>query len=153
MLNVVLYEPRIPQNTGNVIRMCANTGATLHLVEPLGFELDAARVKRAGLDYRDMAVVRVHPDLDHVRSALPESRWFATSSHATTSYAEIRYSRGDVVVFGPEPTGLPEEVMNGFPPQHLLRIPMMPGCRSLNLSNAAAVVTYEAWRQSDFAGS
>jgi tRNA (cytidine/uridine-2'-O-)-methyltransferase len=155
MFEVVLYQPRIPPNTGNVIRLCANTGSRLHLVGPLGFTLDEARVRRAGLDYREMAVVREHPDLASVRAVLPEPsrRWFATSARAERSVFDAELRAGDVFLFGPEPTGLPEPVLAGFPPGRRLRLPMLPGNRSLNLSNAVAVIVFEAWRQNGFAGA
>lgn len=154
MFDVVLFEPRIPPNTGNVIRLCANTGCHLHLVDPL-FALDEARVRRAGLDYHDLAVVTVHADLAAVRSALPEPerRWFATSARGGSAPSALELRSGDVFLFGPEPTGLPREVLAGFPDDRRLRLPMVPGNRSLNLSNAVAVVVYEAWRQNGFAGA
>lgn len=153
MFHVVLYQPRIPPNTGNVIRLCANTGSRLHLVEPLGFVLDEARVRRAGLDYHDMAVVTVHPSWPAVRRALADHRWFATTARAGGSPYEVPLLAGDVLLFGPEPTGLPEEVLAEFGPDRRLRLPMLPGNRSLNLSNAVAVTVYEAWRQNGFAGA
>ena len=154
MFDVVLFEPRIPPNTGNVIRLCANTGCHLHLVDPL-FALDEARVRRAGLDYHDLAVVTVHADLAAVRAALPEPgrRWFATSARGGTAPSALALRPGDVFLFGPEPTGLPEEVLAGFADDRRLRLPMVPGNRSLNLSNAVAVVVYEAWRQNGFVGA
>ena len=154
MFHVVLFEPRIPPNTGNVIRLCANTGCRLHLVDPL-FDLDEARVRRAGLDYHDLAVVTVHEDLAEVRAGLagPENRWFATSARRGGPPSEAELRPGDVFLFGPEPTGLPDEVLAGFPDERCLRLPMVPGNRSLNLSNAVAVVVYEAWRQNGFAGA
>lgn len=154
MFDVVLFEPRIPPNTGNVIRLCANTGCHLHLVDPL-FALDEARVRRAGLDYHDLAVVTVHADLAAARSALPEPerRWFATSARGGRAPSALELRTGDVFLFGPEPTGLPQEVLAGFPDDRRLRLPMVPGNRSLNLSNAVAVVVYEAWRQNGFAGA
>ncbi len=153
MFEVVLLEPRIPPNTGNVIRLCANTGARLHLVEPMGFVLDEARVRRAGLDYHDMAVVTVHADLAAARRALGERRWFATSARAGTAPHEVDLRPGDVFLFGPEPTGLAEGVLADFPAERRLRLPMLPGNRSLNLSNAVAVTVYEAWRQNGFTGA
>lgn len=153
MFEVVLFSPRIPPNTGNIIRLCANTGARLHLVEPLGFVLDEARVKRAGLDYHDMALVTRHPDLVAARSALADRRWFATTARGGQAPHRTALSAGDVFLFGPEPTGLPDEVLGQFPAECRLRLPMVPGNRSLNLSNAVAVVVYEAWRQNGFAGA
>ncbi len=153
MFDVVLFTPRIPPNTGNVIRLCANTGSRLHLVEPLGFVLDEARVRRAGLDYHDMAVVSVHPSLAAAREALSGRRWFATTARAGISPHEVALMPGDVFLFGPEPTGLPEDVLDTFAADRRLRLPMLPGNRSLNLSNAVAVTVYEAWRQNDFTGA
>ena len=153
MFDVVLLWPRIPPNTGNVIRLCANTGSRLHLVEPMGFTLDEARVRRAGLDYHDMAVVTVHPNLDAAHAALAGRRWFATTARGGTAPHERSLEAGDVFLFGPEPTGLPDEVLDRFDQAHRLRLPMLPGNRSLNLSNAVAVTVYEAWRQNGFAGA
>jgi tRNA (cytidine/uridine-2'-O-)-methyltransferase len=153
MFDVVLFSPRIPPNTGNVIRLCANTGARLHLVEPMAFTLDEAHVRRAGLDYRDMAVVTVHPSLDAAREALAGRRWFATTARGGVAPAHVALMPGDVFLFGPEPTGLPDDVLATFPPERRLRLPMLPGNRSLNLSNAVAVTVYEAWRQNGFAGA
>ena len=155
MFDIVLYEPRIPPNTGNVIRLCANTGCRLHLVEPLGFDLDEARLRRAGLDYHDMAVVTVHSSWSAVRQALPADRhrWFATTARAGQPPSGVDLSPGDVFVFGPEPSGLPAEILADVGQARLLRLPMLPGNRSLNLSNAVAVVVYEAWRQNGFAGA
>jgi tRNA (cytidine/uridine-2'-O-)-methyltransferase len=154
VFDVVLFEPRIPPNTGNVIRLCANTGCRLHLVDPL-FTLDEARVRRAGLDYHDMAVVTVHHGLAEVRAQLAEGdrRWFATTARGGRPPSELSLRPGDVFLFGPEPTGLPGEVLGAFPDERRLRLPMVPGNRSLNLSNAVAVVVYEAWRQNGFAGA
>jgi tRNA (cytidine/uridine-2'-O-)-methyltransferase len=153
MFDVVLFSPRIPPNTGNVIRLCANTGSRLHLVEPMGFVLDEARVRRAGLDYHDMAVVTVHPDLAAAREALAGRRWFATTARGGTAPHESQLRPGDVFLFGPEPTGLPDDILGTFGPERRLRVPMVPGNRSLNLSNAVAVIVYEAWRQNGFAGA
>jgi tRNA (cytidine/uridine-2'-O-)-methyltransferase len=155
MFDVVLFEPHIPPNTGNVIRLCANTGCRLHLVEPLGFVLDEARVRRAGVDYHEMAVVTVHRSWADLRSALPEPdrEWFATSARGGVRPTDAQLRPGDVLVFGPEPTGLPDVVLDEFAPDRRLRLPMLPGNRSLNLSNAVAVVVYEAWRQNGFAGA
>ena len=153
MFEVVLFSPRIPPNTGNAIRLCANTGARLHLVEPLGFTLDEAPLRRAGLDYHDLAVVTVHPDLDAAREALAGRRWFATTARGGRAPHEVALRPGDVFLFGPEPTGLPDEVLVEFDADRRLRLPMLPGNRSLNLSNAVAVTVYEAWRQNGFAGA
>ncbi len=152
MLSVVLYEPEIPPNTGNIIRLCANTGAGLHLVEPLGFELDEPRLKRAGLDYREFASVKTHASLDACLEALGEPRVFALSTRNSTRYDQALFREGDALLFGPETRGLPQEVLDGLPTEQRLRLPMREGNRSLNLSNAAAVVVYEAWRQLAFAG-
>lgn len=152
-LNIVLFEPEIPPNTGNVIRLCANTGACLHLVKPLGFRLDARAVRRSGLDYAELADVRVHDSLDACLAALgcgqPTGRpaWYALTTRGEISHDRIAYAFGDVVVFGPETRGLPGAVLEACPPQRRVRIPMRPQARSLNLSNAVAVVVYEAWRQ------
>ena len=152
MLHVVFFEPRIPGNTGNAIRLAAATGATLHLVEPLGFVMDEPRLKRAGLDYHDLAHVVVHPDLDAAMAALAPARVFAFTTHTSTRFTDVAYRDGDALLFGPEPTGLPEEVLAHPRITAQLRIPMLPGRRSMNLSNAAAVATYEAWRQLGFEG-
>jgi tRNA (cytidine/uridine-2'-O-)-methyltransferase len=152
MYHVVLYQPEIPPNTGNVIRLCANAGADLHLIEPLGFELDEARVRRAGLDYHELARVRCWPDLAACFEALAAPRWFAVSTRGRQRYDSVAYEAGDAFVFGPESRGLPTAVLERCPAGHVLRLPMVSGNRSLNLSNAVAVVVYEAWRQLDFAG-
>jgi tRNA (cytidine/uridine-2'-O-)-methyltransferase len=152
MFNVILYEPEIPPNTGNIIRLCANTGATLHLVEPLGFDLDEPKLKRAGLDYREFARIKVHSSLDRCLSRLGDGRTFAFSTRGKTSYASSSFRAGDAFLFGPETRGLPQEILERFPAEQRLRLPMQPGSRSLNLSNTAAVVVYEAWRQLAFAG-
>ena len=151
--HVVYYEPRIPGNTGSAIRLAAVTGARLHLVEPLGFDLSEAKLKRAGLDYHDLAVMDVHPTFDAALDALPDARVFAFTAQATTSYADVAYRPGDVLLFGPEPTGLPEEAMDHPRVTDRVKIPMLPGRRSLNLTNAASIVVYEAWRQAGFPGA
>ncbi len=153
MINVVLYQPEIPPNTGNIIRLCANTGAGLHLVGPLGFDLDEPRLRRAGLDYREFARVTVHDSLDHCLAALPGSRVYAFSSHASISYTDAEYGRDCTLLFGPETRGLPAAVMESVPPERRMTLPMLPGNRSLNLSNAVAVAVYEAWRQQGFDGA
>jgi len=152
MFHVVLVEPRIPPNTGNVIRLCANTGAQLHLVQPLGFPIDHAKMRRAGLDYHEFACVRVHASLDAWRVAeRPDpQRVFAFSTHGAHSYEQVAYRPGDWLLFGSETTGLPAPVLAGLPPGQQLRLPMRPANRSLNLSNAVAVAVYEAWRQNGF---
>lgn len=152
MFSLILYEPEIPPNTGNIIRLCANTGTTLHLVEPLGFELDEPRLKRAGLDYREFADIAVYENLDSCLHALGHPRMHALSTRGATRYAEARFEAGDALLFGPETRGLPQALLDSLPPERTLRLPMLAGNRSLNLSNAAAVVVYEAWRQLGFAG-
>lgn len=154
MFHVIFFEPRIPPNTGNAIRMVAATGATLHLVEPLGFDLSDAQLRRAGLDYHDLARVRVHPDLDAAIADVTANgtgRVYAFTGHATRSFADVAYEPGDALLFGPEPTGLPQDVLDDARMTDRLRIPMLPGIRSLNLSNSAAVAAYEAWRQHGYA--
>jgi len=151
VLHVAYFEPRIPGNTGSAIRLAAGTGATLHLVEPLGFDLSEAKLRRAGLDYHDLAHVVVHPDLDAMLAALP-GRVLAFTTRATRRYTDVEYRDDDVLLFGPEPTGLPPEVLAHPRICDELRIPMLPGRRSMNLTNAAAVATYEAWRQLGFPG-
>jgi tRNA (cytidine/uridine-2'-O-)-methyltransferase len=152
MLHVVLYQPEIPPNTGNVIRLCANTGAALHLVRPLGFELDDKRLRRAGLDYHEYARVAVHDDLAACLAAIEPKRVFAVSTRGTTRYDSVAYADDDALLFGSETRGLPQQVLEDVPAQHRLRLPMRPGNRSLNLSNAVAVIVFEAWRQQGFAG-
>ncbi|MDX1515639.1 MAG: tRNA (cytidine(34)-2'-O)-methyltransferase [Woeseiaceae bacterium] len=150
MLTVILFQPEIPPNTGNVIRLCANTGCGLHLIEPLGFELDDARLKRAGLDYREFADVAVHATLDACLETLGAPRVFAFSTRGTTRYDAPAYRAGDALLFGPETRGLPDAILDARPPGQRLRLPMLASSRSLNLSNAVAVVVYEAWRQLGF---
>ena len=152
MISLILYEPEIPPNTGNIIRLCANTGVALHLVEPLGFELDEPRLKRAGLDYAEFAAVSTHASLATCLRALQKPRVFALSTRATTRYDKAAFEAGDALLFGPETRGLPQDVLESVPPERRLRLPMTDNSRSLNLSNSAAVVVYEAWRQLDFAG-
>jgi tRNA (cytidine/uridine-2'-O-)-methyltransferase len=151
MFHIVLHEPEIPPNTGNIIRLCANTGATLHLVRPLGFTLDKRSLRRAGLDYDDLATVSVHTDFPACRAALATSRWFAIETGGARRYSDVAYQPGDALLFGSERTGLPPAVLATLPPENHLSLPMRPGNRSLNLSNAVAVVAYEAWRQTGFA--
>ena len=152
MFTVILFEPEIPPNTGNIIRLCANTGTALHLIEPLGFELDEPRLKRAGLDYREFADVSVHANLDACLKQLNAPRLFAISTRGLTRYADVSFEAGDAIIFGPETRGLPEAVLQSLPEEQRLRLPMQSDSRSLNLSNAAAVVVYEAWRQAGFRG-
>jgi len=153
MFHVVLYQPEIPPNTGNVIRLCANAGARLHLIEPLGFPIDHARMRRAGLDYREFVDMQVHASLAAFLAAAAPPRLFAFSSKATVRYDAVRYAPGDALMFGPETRGLPEEALAHVPAAQRLRLPMRPHNRSLNLSNTVAVAVYEAWRQFDFEGA
>lgn len=155
MFSVVLVHPEIPPNTGNVIRLCANAGAALHLVEPLGFPIDHAKMRRAGLDYHELTRMTVHRDWPALRAALaatPPERWFAATTHATHSFDRVAFRPGDVLVFGCETAGLPAVVLEDFPDTQRIRVPMRPQSRSLNLSNAVAIVVYEAWRQQGYAG-
>ncbi|MBK5105446.1 MAG: tRNA (cytidine(34)-2'-O)-methyltransferase [Burkholderiales bacterium] len=152
MLEIVLYQPEIPPNTGNIIRLAANTGATLHLVEPLGFRLEDRELKRAGLDYHEYAGLVVHKDWRAACDYLQGRRMFAFSTHARRRYTEPEYREGDAFLFGPETRGLPQEILHSVPAEQRLRLPLRPGNRSLNLSNAVAVAVYEAWRQLGFAG-
>lgn len=152
MFHIVLFEPEIPPNTGNIIRLCANTGAQLHLVEPLGFKLEDKQLRRAGLDYHEFSSLQVHPNWDACKKALQGHRLFAITTKGSTRYTNIQYQPGDVFVFGPETRGLPDDIRNTFAPEYRVRLPMLPDSRSLNLSNSAAVLLYEAWRQIDFEG-
>lgn len=152
MLHVVLLRPEIPPNTGNVIRLCANTGAALHLIAPLGFALEDKRLRRAGLDYREYASVRVHDSLAAFRAAIAPARLFVLSSSGAQRYDQVAYRAGDALLFGPESAGLPDAELAMIPADAVLRLPMRPGNRSLNLSNAVAVVVFEAWRQLGYAG-
>jgi len=159
---VVLYQPEIPPNTGNIIRLCANTGARLHLVKPLGFDLDEKALRRAGLDYAELAEVCIHENWEECQASIAGSstihaegesrRQFALTTKGAIAHDRPRYASGDVFVFGPETRGLPQHILAEFPGERRIRLPMMPGNRSLNLSNAVAVVVYEAWRQIGFAG-
>lgn len=153
MFHIVFHEPRIPPNTGNAIRTAAATGAHLHLVEPLGFDLSDAKLRRAGLDYHDLATVSVHPDLAAAWKAIGDARVFAFTTTATTRHSDVRYRPGDALLFGTEPAGLPAHVLADARITAQVRIPMRAGRRSLNLSASAAVAVYEAWRQLDFAGA
>lgn len=152
MFDIVLYQPEIPPNTGNIIRLAANTGATLNLVEPLGFRLEDRELKRAGLDYHEYAGLVVHKNWAAACAYLRGRRMFVFSTHAERRYTEPAYRAGDALVFGPETRGLPRELLQSFPEEQRLRLPLLPGNRSLNLSNAVAVAVYEAWRQQGFAG-
>ncbi|MFM8333262.1 MAG: tRNA (uridine(34)/cytosine(34)/5-carboxymethylaminomethyluridine(34)-2'-O)-methyltransferase TrmL [Candidatus Methylumidiphilus sp.] len=152
MFDVLLYEPEIPPNTGNIIRLCANTGARLHLIQPLGFDLDDAKLRRAGLDYREWATLRTHADLAACLAALQPQRLFALTTKGRRSYADVDFRAGDAFLFGPESRGLPAEVRESLPAGQQIYVPMVAQSRSLNLSNAVALVLYEAWRQNGFAG-
>ncbi len=153
MIDVVLYQPEIPPNTGNIIRLCANTGSTLHLVRPLGFRLGEKRLVRAGLDYAAMASVLVHRDWQQCAAHFAGRRMFAVTTRGHVCYAATPFLPGDALVFGPETRGLPQHLLDGFSADRRLRIPMLSGNRSLNLANAVSVVVYEAWRQHGFEGA
>lgn len=153
MFHVVLYQPEIPPNTGNVIRLCANAGANLHLIRPLGFELDDTRLRRAGLDYHEYTRLQVHDTLESFVAIAKPIRLLACSTRGQTSYSDVRYRAGDALLFGPETRGLPAQILENIPLDQRLRIPMLPNNRSLNLSNAVAIILYEAWRQQGFSGS
>lgn len=150
MFDIVLYQPEIPPNTGNVVRLAANTGCRLHLVAPMGFNLDEKHLRRAGMDYAEFADVRMHADWAACRTAMPGQRWFALTTKANRRVASADFSAGDVFVFGPESRGLPAELLSEFPDENRLRLPMVAASRSVNLSNTVAVVVYEAWRQLGF---
>ncbi len=150
MLHIVLYEPEIPPNTGNIMRLCANTGFALHLIEPLGFTLDEKQLRRAGLDYRDSACTSTYRNWQHFVETVNPTRIFALSTKGTRSYSDVQFAKNDAVVFGPETRGLSQEFRESLPAGHVLRLPMQPDSRSLNLSNAVAIIAYEAWRQWDF---
>ena len=152
MLHIVLVEPEIPQNCGNIARTCAATGSVLHLVKPLGFNFEDANLRRAGLDYHDLAVMTVHETLEDAWETLAPARVFAFTTTATTNFADIAYQEGDVLMFGPESVGLPEHVQNDPHVTQRVKIPMVPGRRSLNLANSASIAVFEAWRQHGFAG-
>ena len=151
LLNIVLYEPEIPVNAGNIIRLCANTGCSLHMIKPLGFDLDDKGLRRAGLDYRDLVDVTVYSNFEEYLSLKKHNNIFITSTLGKNLYSDIQYNKGDAIVFGPESTGLPEELFNNFN-ESSIRLPMVPANRSLNISNTVAVVIYEAWRQMEFVG-
>ena len=152
MLRIVLYQPEIPPNTGNIIRLCANNGCALHLIEPLGFDLDDKKMRRAGLDYGEYSSVAVHESLAAFRSAEGNPREFALSTRGSTPYCDVRFEAGDAIIFGPETRGLPGELLEELGAERCLRIPMKPDSRSLNLSNAVALVAYEGLRQLGFEG-
>ena len=150
MFHVVLYQPEIPPNTGNIIRLCANTGSALHLIHPLGFELDDRKLRRAGLDYREFASVREHASLQDFQETVKPIRLWGISTKGARAYSDVSYQPGDAFLFGPETRGLPAEVLEELGPEAVLRLPMTDNSRSLNLSNTAAVLVYEAWRQQGF---
>ena len=152
MLHIVLYEPEIPPNTGNIIRLCANTGFQLHLIEPLGFAMDDKRLRRAGLDYREWQAVRIHPNWQFFLDEIKPARVYGLSTKGTRFYSEVDFKPGDALVFGPETRGLPEDFRDALGANNVIRIPMQAESRSMNLSNAAAVLVYEAWRQLNFDG-
>ncbi|NOT17704.1 MAG: tRNA (uridine(34)/cytosine(34)/5-carboxymethylaminomethyluridine(34)-2'-O)-methyltransferase TrmL [Sulfuriferula sp.] len=152
MFHIVLFEPEIPPNTGNVIRLAANTGCTLHLVEPLGFKLEDKHLRRAGLDYHEYADLQVHPDWASCLTSLGNRRIFALTTKGATPFAHCQFQAEDVFVFGPETRGLPTEILDSLSTEQRIRLPMMPNNRSLNLSNTVAVVTFEAWRQNNYLG-
>jgi tRNA (cytidine/uridine-2'-O-)-methyltransferase len=152
MLHIALYEPEIPPNTGNIIRLCANAGAQLHLIHPLGFELDDKRLRRAGMDYAEWAEIKQHADFTSFRQAQPKLRLIACTTHATHSHTSVTYQENDCLLFGPESRGLPPDIRDNLPEEQRIRIPMRPESRSLNLSNACAIILYEAWRQLGFTG-
>jgi len=151
MFHIILFEPEIPPNTGNIIRLCANAGCSLHLIEPLGFVFDDKRLKRAGLDYQEFAQVKCYADLASCLTALNQPRLFAFSTKGRHSYAEVEYQAGDAFIFGPETRGLPDWLRDSIPAEQLVRLPMRESSRSLNLSNTVAIAVYEAWRQLGFA--
>ncbi len=151
-LDVVLYEPEIPPNTGNVMRLCANTGAKLHLIEPLGFELDDTKLRRAGLDYREWADIQIHKNLEAYMRARNPNRLFALSTKGAQHFGSAQYESGDALLFGPESRGLPHELLQTLPSEHILRLPMRAESRSLNLSNTVAIAVFEVWRQWGYAG-
>lgn len=153
MFHIVLFEPEIPPNTGNIIRLAANTGCQIHLIEPLGFALDDKRLRRAGLDYGEWRDIQRHANWESFLAVCKPERLFALTTKGSRHPAQAQFRAGDYLLFGPETRGLPDAIRASLPPQQLLRIPMRPGSRSLNLSNAVSVVVYEAWRQLDFAGS
>lgn len=153
MFHIILFEPEIPPNTGNIIRLCANIGCSLHLIKPLGFVFDDKRLRRAGLDYQEFAEVNLHEDLASCLTALNQPRLFAFSTKGQHSYADVQYQAGDAFIFGPETRGLPDWVRSSIPAEQLVRLPMRENSRSLNLSNTVAVAAYEAWRQLNFADS
>ncbi|TWO84547.1 tRNA (cytosine(34)-2'-O)-methyltransferase TrmL [Shewanella algae] len=153
MFHIALYEPEIAPNTGNIIRLCANNGCELHLIEPLGFDLEEKKLRRAGLDYGDLTRVSRYPDFPHFLAAMAGKRILACTTKGSRPHSELEYRQGDVLLFGPESRGLPQEILQSIAVEHRLRIPMVPSSRSLNLSNAVAIISYEAWRQQGFSGA
>ncbi|WP_336701106.1 tRNA (uridine(34)/cytosine(34)/5-carboxymethylaminomethyluridine(34)-2'-O)-methyltransferase TrmL [Pantoea dispersa] len=153
MLNIVLFEPEIPPNTGNIIRLCANTGFQLHLIEPLGFAWDDKRLRRAGLDYHEYTALKKHASYAAFLAAEAPQRLFALTTKGTPAHSAVSYQPGDYLLFGPESRGLPPEILNALPAEQKIRIPMRAESRSMNLSNAVSVVVYEVWRQLDYAGA
>jgi len=152
MFQIALFQPQIPPNTGNIIRLTANNGCKLHLIKPLGFNLDEKPLRRAGLDYHDLANVAMHESYEDFEAAIGDARVFAITTKGTQKYTDIKYQKGDVLLFGSETAGLSDSVFNRIDKNNWLRVPMLPNNRSLNLSNTAALVCYEAWRQHDFVG-
>jgi len=152
MFNIALYEPKIPQNTGNIIRLIANNGCHLHLIEPLGFDLAEKNLRRSGLDYLDLANISKYPNYESFLDSMQEHRIFALTTKGQNSYTQVEYQPGDILLFGSETAGLPDNVQQAIPASHQLRIPMQANNRSMNLSNTVAIVSYEAWRQQDFLG-
>ncbi|MCY0964177.1 tRNA (uridine(34)/cytosine(34)/5-carboxymethylaminomethyluridine(34)-2'-O)-methyltransferase TrmL [Parathalassolituus penaei] len=153
MFHIVLFEPEIPPNTGNIIRLCANTGCQLHLIEPLGFSMEEKGLRRAGLDYHEFANIRRYPDFANFLETAQPQRLFALTTRGQHTFADSQYQEGDYFIFGPETRGLPTAVLDSMPHEHWLRLPMLPQSRSLNLSNTVAIVVFEAWRQLEFAGA
>lgn len=152
MISIALYQPEIPPNAGNIIRLCANTGARLHLIEPLGFEIDDKRLRRAGLDYHEWASMEIHASVDDLLASHEFGRVFGVSTRGSNCYTDVSYREDDLLLFGPETRGLPQSLIDTLPHDHRIRIPMQPHSRSINLSNAVAILVYEAWRQQSFAG-
>jgi len=153
MLNIILFEPEIPPNTGNIIRLCANTGYQLHVIEPCGFDLDDKRLRRAGLDYHEFASLKIHKNYQEFLDKESPKRLFACSTKGTNKHTEVEYSKGDYLMFGPETRGLPSDILDSLPHENILRLPMVKNSRSLNLSNSVAIFIYESWRQLGFEGS
>ncbi|WKX26560.1 tRNA (uridine(34)/cytosine(34)/5-carboxymethylaminomethyluridine(34)-2'-O)-methyltransferase TrmL [Tatumella ptyseos] len=153
MINIVLFEPEIPPNTGNIIRLCANTGFSLHIIEPLGFTWDDKRLRRAGLDYHEFTAVKKHANYESFLAAEQPARLFALTTKGTPAHSAVSWQAGDYLMFGPESRGLPATILDNLPPQQKIRIPMVENSRSMNLSNSVAVVVFEAWRQLDYAGA